>query len=142
MANATEAVVEASLGALEFCEAAWDADERGCRCPDASELSDPALLTALNTLWTRGPAPFLLPQIRFSPVRALAGALARAHHAAGAVRAARPAFVKSESHAGGKPRCLRAGRTRIVRNHDAAAFPAAALQVGLHLRGHRLRALR
>ncbi|HMI94324.1 MAG TPA: exodeoxyribonuclease V subunit beta [Polyangiales bacterium] len=36
--------------------------------------SDPALLTALNTLWTRGPQPFLLPQIRFLPVRALAGA--------------------------------------------------------------------
>lgn len=48
MAHATEAVVEASLHALEFCEAAWDADERGCRCPDASELSDPALLTVLR----------------------------------------------------------------------------------------------
>jgi len=36
--------------------------------------SDPALLTALNALWMRGPQPFLLPQIRFSPVRALAGA--------------------------------------------------------------------
>lgn len=48
MANATEAVVEASLNALEFCEAAWDADERGCRYPDASQLSDPALLTILR----------------------------------------------------------------------------------------------
>ncbi|MEX1264687.1 MAG: hypothetical protein WEE66_12290 [Actinomycetota bacterium] len=48
MANATEAAVEASLRALEFCEAAWDAEDRGRRCPDASELSDPALLTILR----------------------------------------------------------------------------------------------
>lgn len=48
MVNATEAVIEASLKALEFREAAWDADERGRGCPDVSDLSDPALLTILR----------------------------------------------------------------------------------------------
>jgi hypothetical protein len=48
MADTIDGVVEASLRALEFREAAWDADERGRRCPDVSDLSDPALLTILR----------------------------------------------------------------------------------------------
>lgn len=48
MANATEVAVEASVKALEFREAAWDADEHGRGSPDASALSDPALLAVLR----------------------------------------------------------------------------------------------
>lgn len=48
MASATDAVVEASLKALEFREAAWQADTRGRRYPDVTELSDHALLSILR----------------------------------------------------------------------------------------------
>ena len=48
MASAIEVVVEASVKALEFREAAWDADEHGRGSPDASALSDPALLAVLR----------------------------------------------------------------------------------------------
>ena len=56
MGSATETMVKASVQALEFREAAWDADERGRRCPDASELSDPTLLTILRYEWSDLPA--------------------------------------------------------------------------------------
>ena len=48
MASAIDAVVEASVRALEFREAAWDADELGAALPDTSALSDPALLAVLS----------------------------------------------------------------------------------------------
>ncbi|MDH5224426.1 MAG: hypothetical protein OEW66_07100 [Actinomycetota bacterium] len=48
MTNATDAVIEASMSALEFTEAAWEADEDGRRCPDASDLSDLAILAVLK----------------------------------------------------------------------------------------------
>jgi hypothetical protein len=48
MTNATEDVVEASVSALEFREAAWSADERGRGLPDASALSDPALFAVIR----------------------------------------------------------------------------------------------
>ena len=48
MTSATDSVVEASVCALEFSEAAWDADEQGREFPDASTLSDPALLAILR----------------------------------------------------------------------------------------------
>src|SRR5262249_23950451 len=41
---------------------------------NVNRRSDPALLHALKALWTRGPEPFLLSQIRYQPVRALTGA--------------------------------------------------------------------
>ncbi len=47
MASAVDEVVEASVRALEFREAAWDADELGAAFPDTSALSDPALLAVL-----------------------------------------------------------------------------------------------
>ncbi|MGZ8630316.1 MAG: hypothetical protein ACXWZF_05040 [Actinomycetota bacterium] len=46
--DATEAVVEASLSAFEFREAAWRADERGRGVPETSTLSDPALLAVMQ----------------------------------------------------------------------------------------------
>lgn len=48
MASTTDAVVEASVKALEFREAAWKAAMRGRRCPDVTGLSDPALLSILH----------------------------------------------------------------------------------------------
>jgi hypothetical protein len=48
MASTTDVVVEASVKALEFCEAAWKADMRGRRCPDVTGLSDTALLSILH----------------------------------------------------------------------------------------------
>jgi hypothetical protein len=48
MTNATDAVVEASVRALEFREAAWEADDMGRGCPDTSELSDPALFAVMQ----------------------------------------------------------------------------------------------
>ncbi|MGH2540824.1 MAG: hypothetical protein ACRDGK_09905 [Actinomycetota bacterium] len=48
MTSATDAVIEASVSALEFREAAWEADERGWRFPDVSSLSDPAILAVMQ----------------------------------------------------------------------------------------------
>ena len=52
-----------------YLEAARDADASRYTL-DVNRRSDPALLAALNALWTRGPEPFLLTQIRYLPVRA------------------------------------------------------------------------
>ena len=48
MTGATDAVIEASVSALEFREAAWEADERGWRFPDVTSLSDPAILAVMQ----------------------------------------------------------------------------------------------
>jgi exodeoxyribonuclease V beta subunit len=56
-----------------YLQAARDSHD-GVYTLGINRRSDPALLNALNALWTRGPQPFLLPQIRFLPVRALPGA--------------------------------------------------------------------
>jgi hypothetical protein len=48
MTNATDTLVEASLSALEFTEAAWRADDGGGVLPDPSDLSDPALLALIH----------------------------------------------------------------------------------------------
>ena len=47
MTGATDAVIEASVSALEFREAAWEADQRGC-LPDVTSLSDPAILAVMQ----------------------------------------------------------------------------------------------
>ena len=41
--HGAETLIEADVTALEYCEAAWDAHDRGLPPPDASVLSDLAL---------------------------------------------------------------------------------------------------
>ena len=53
-----------------YLQAARDARESTYDL-DVNRRSDPDLLFALNALWTRGPQPFLLPEIHFTPVRPL-----------------------------------------------------------------------
>ncbi|HWC69792.1 MAG TPA: hypothetical protein VG993_01390 [Actinomycetota bacterium] len=48
MTGATDTMIEASVSALEYTEAAWRADEQGERLPDPTALSDPALLAIMH----------------------------------------------------------------------------------------------